>query len=74
MCVDNIIVFIDWSSTNTFIYGYRNQESMSKKNLQSIEWRSGTFVESVAKQSEANAAHDVFQKEMRFEFYKYKDI
>jgi len=29
---------------------------------------------SVAKQSEANAAHDVFQKEMRFEFYKYKDI
>ena len=51
-----------------------NMKPISKKNLQSIERRAGTFVESVAKQSASNAAHDAFQKEMRYEFNKYKGV
>jgi len=39
-----------------------NMNTISKKNLQSIERRAGNFVESVAKQSEANAARDASER------------
>jgi len=39
-----------------------NMNTISKKNLQSIERRAGNFVESVAKQSEANAALDASER------------